>query len=112
MNEAEWFANEARRHADDAIRHADNAARYGRIAQVLSLAGLAVALVAIIMALTACGGSSPAPHPSPSAATVKTCTAEIVAHPHESTWGPGCKGLTQDQHWQATIQAMQQGAQG
>jgi hypothetical protein len=106
MSEAQRFANEAQRHADDAIRYADKAVRYGKIARALALTSLIAALVAIVLVLAACD------HPSPPAATVKTCTAEIVAHPHENTWGPGCKGLTQDQHWQATIQAMQQGARG
>ena len=57
------------------------------------------------LALAGCGNSPPR-------ATVATCTAEIVAHPDESKAGPGCKGLTQDQLWQATIAAMQQGAVG
>jgi hypothetical protein len=79
VNEAEWFANEARRHADDAVRHADDAVRYGRIAQVLSLAGLAVALVAIILALTGCGGSSPAPATSPSSPPAPTALSLTAA---------------------------------
>lgn len=70
----------------------------------------AVALVSAVAAafvfLAACD------HPGPPAATVKTCTAEIVAHPKESTPGPGCRGLTHDQLLQATLAAMQQGARG
>jgi hypothetical protein len=69
-------------------------------------AALVSAAAAVCVLTAACD------HPGPPAATVKTCTAEIVAHPKEDTWGPGCKGLTQDQHWQATIAAMQQGARG
>lgn len=66
----------------------------------------AAAAALAIAALAGCGGHS-APR-----ATVATCTREIVAHPDESTPGPGCRGLTQDQWWQATIAAMQQGAVG
>jgi hypothetical protein len=76
------------------------------LSRKLEITTALISAVAAGFVLAACD------HPGPPAATVKTCTAEIVAHPHENTWGPGCKGLTQDQHWQATIQAMQQGARG
>ena len=65
---------------------------------------LAFAAAAAVLVLAGCGG-----HPR---ATVATCTAEIVAHPGESTEGPGCKGLTHDQLVQATVAAMAQGAIG
>jgi hypothetical protein len=69
-------------------------------------AALVSAAAAVCVLTAACD------HPGPPSATVKTCTAEIVAHPKESTPGPGCRGLTQDQLLQATLAAMQQGARG
>jgi hypothetical protein len=52
-------------------------------------------------------------HPwRPAGATVATCTAEIVAHPHEAKAGPGCRGLSPADMWQATLQAMAEGARG
>ena len=65
---------------------------------------VAAAAAVAAFALAGCGG-----HPR---ATVATCTAEIVAHPDESTEGPGCRGLTHDQLVQATVAAMAQGAIG
>lgn len=58
-----------------------------------------------ITLLAACGGGPPK-------ATVDTCTTELVAHPHESKWGQGCKGLSKTQQWDATIAAYAQGARG
>lgn len=67
------------------------------------IAAVAAAVVLSVIFLTR--GGTPA-------ATVETCTAEIVAHPDESTPGPGCRGLTQAQLRDATLAAIQQGARG
>ena len=48
---------------------------------------------------------------APPRPSVATCTQDIVAHPDVGPW-PRCKGLTHDQLWQATVDAMAQGARG
>ena len=56
-----------------------------------------------LITITACGS---APKPS-----VAACTQQIVDHPKRGPW-PMCRGLTRQQLWQATAQAMMQGAKG
>lgn len=75
------------------------------IITVAALATAVVAVLAIILATSRIGTSTPEP-------TVATCTAEIIAHPQESTFGAGCKGLTRDQRMQSTLDAYNQGARG